>query len=242
MKNVQSALSLIRRAVENYSMIKKGDRIAVGVSGGKDSVALLFLLAEMRQFADYDYELEAITVDPCFEDVTGIHADYGPLRRFCEKIGVRHTTVKTQIAGIVFKARQEARPCSLCSKMRRGALVGKAEELGCGVLAIGHHTDDAVQTFMMNLLLGGQVGCFSPVTEYETVKLIRPMIYVREREIAPLCRTFSLPVMTGGCPVDGNTERERIKNTVLGLDSEYRGVYSSVIGALERGEIDGWKR
>ena len=242
MKNLQTALSLTRRAVENYAMIKRGDRIAVGVSGGKDSVALLFLLSEMKKFADYSFDLEAVTVDPCFEEVTGIPADYGALTAFCERIGVRHTVVKTQIAAIVFGARDEAHPCSLCSKLRRGVLTDKAGDLGCGVLALGHHTDDVAETFMMNLLLGGRIGCFSPVTEYEKLKLIRPMIYIREREIGPLCRTFSLPVMNGGCPVDGGTKREKMKKVLRTLDSEQHGTYRAIIGALERGGIDGWSR
>ncbi|MBQ7474288.1 MAG: tRNA 2-thiocytidine biosynthesis protein TtcA [Clostridia bacterium] len=241
MKNKQTALGVIRRAVENYGMIKPGDRIAVGVSGGKDSTALLWLLSELSHFGDYDFGLEAVTVDPSFSDVTGKDADYSALSSFCERIGVRHTVIKTKIASIVFEARNEGSPCSLCSRLRRGALNDAAEALGCGVLALGHHMDDAAETFMMNLLLGGKVACFSPVTEYEKVRLIRPLIYMREREIAPLCRAFSLPVAEKVCPEDGATERERMKKTLRSLDRDYRGVYKAVVGALERGGIDGWK-
>lgn len=238
MKNVQSALSPVRRAVENYKMIRPGDRIAVGASGGKDSAALLFLLNELSRFRDYSFTVEAVTVDPSFEDVTGKAADFGGLSAFCEKIGVRHTVVKTKIAAVAMK--ENGRPCSLCAKMRRGALTDAARQLGCGVLALGHHADDAAETFLMNLMVGGRVGCFSPVTEYEDVRVIRPLIYVREREIGPFCRHLSLPVTEKICPVDGDTERARMKETMRSLDRDYRGLTMRIIGALERDRIDGW--
>ncbi len=168
MKDMQVALSHVRRAVENYNMIKPGQRIAVGLSGGKDSIALLYILSGLRRFEDYSFELCALTVDPCFGNVTSqkiAPADFSPLTEFCGKIGVSHTVVKTDIAEIVFDRREEANPCGLCSKLRRGALVNEAERLGCTALALGHHLDDAASTFMLNLLYGGRIGCFSPVTE-----------------------------------------------------------------------------
>ena len=242
MKNIQSALSVTRRAVENYKMIKPGDRIAVGVSGGKDSVVLLRLLAELRRFDAFSFDLEAISIDPSFEEVGGSAFDASAIGALCDKLGVRYTVVKTKIAKIVFEARGEDRPCSLCARLRRGALNDEAEKLGCGVLALGHHADDAAETFMMNLLIGGKIGCFSPVTEYEKIRLIRPLIYMREREIAPLCRALDLPVAEKICPADGETERERMKKTLRSLDREYRGLYDSIIGAMERGELDGWRK
>ena len=242
MKKIQTALSVMRRAVENYGMIKPGDRIAVGVSGGKDSIVLLKLLAELRRFDAFSFELEAISIDPSFEDVGGGTFDSSSIRALCDGLGVPLTVVKTKIARIVFEARGEDRPCSLCARMRRGALNDEAEKLGCGVLALGHHADDAAETFMMNLLIGGNLGCFSPVTEYERIRLIRPLIYMREREIGPLCRALSLPVAEKICPADGETERERMKKTLHALDKEYRGLYDSIIGAMERGELDGWRK
>ncbi len=242
MKNIQSALSVMRRAVENYGMISRGDRIAVGVSGGKDSVVLLKLLAELRRFDAFSFDLEAISIDPSFEDIGGVRFDRETIGAMCEELGVRLTVVKTKIARIVFEARGEERPCSLCARLRRGALNDEAEKLGCSTLALGHHMDDAAETFMMNLMIGGKIGCFSPVTEYERIRLIRPLIYMREREIEPLRRALSLPVLQKICPVDGGTERERMKKTLISLDCEYRGLYDSIIGAMERGEVDGWKR
>ncbi len=242
MKNIQKALSVMRRAVENYEMIRPGDRVAVGVSGGKDSVALLRLLAELRRFDAFSFELEAISIDPSFEEVGGGAFDPTAIRSLCDELGVPLTVVKTRIAKIVFGTRGEERPCSLCARLRRGALNDEAEKLGCGVLALGHHADDAAQTFMMNLLIGGKIGCFSPVTEYEKIRLIRPLIYMREREIGPLCRALSLPVAEKICPADGETERERMKKTLQSLDKEYRGLYGAIIGAMERGELDGWRR
>ncbi|MBR7033655.1 MAG: tRNA 2-thiocytidine biosynthesis protein TtcA [Clostridia bacterium] len=232
----------MRRAVENYGMISRGDRIAVGVSGGKDSVVLLKLLAELRRFDAFSFDLEAISIDPSFEDIGGGRFDRETIGAMCEELGVRLTVVKTKIARIVFEARGEERPCSLCARLRRGALNDEAEKLGCSTLALGHHMDDAAETFMMNLMIGGKIGCFSPVTEYERIRLIRPLIYMREREIEPLRRALSLPVLQKICPVDGGTERERMKKTLISLDREYRGLYDSIIGAMERGEVDGWKR
>ena len=240
MKNIQSALSVMRRAVENYGMINPGDRIAVGVSGGKDSIVLLRLLAEMRRFDAFSFEIEAILIDPSFEEVGGNAFDTSEIRSLCDKLKVRLTVVKTKIAKIVFEAKSGERPCSLCARLRRGALSEEAKKLGCRVLALGHHADDAAETLMMNLLIGGRIGCFSPVTEYEKIKLIRPLIYMREREIGPLCRALSLPIAEKICPVDGATERERMKKTLHSLDREYRGLYDSIISAMERGELDGW--
>ena len=245
LKDLQKALSPVRRAVENYGMIRPGDRVAVGLSGGKDSIALLYILNGLRRFDDFSFELCAVTADPCFGDVkskTIAPADYSPLTEFCNRLGVSHTVVKTDIARIVFDEREEDNPCSLCAKLRRGALVNAAEALGCNVLALGHHMDDAASTFLLNLLYGGRIGCFSPVTEYEKVRLIRPMIYLREREIPSFVAHNSLPVLPRACPEDGETERERMNALAEALGKEYGPVRERIVGALERGEIDGWSR
>lgn len=235
----------MRRAVENYDMIKPGDRIAVGLSGGKDSIALLYILSGLRRFDDFSFELCALTVDPGFGNVSSQRiapADFSPLTEFCERIGVPHTVVKTDIARVVFDERGEDNPCSLCAKLRRGALVNEAERLGCTALALGHHLDDAASTFMLNLLYGGRIGCFSPVTEYEKLRLIRPLIYVREREIPTFVEHNSLPVLPKVCPEDGETERESMNRLLESLGKEYGPVRERIVGALERGEIDGWAR
>ena len=235
----------MRRAVENYDMIKPGDRIAVGLSGGKDSIALLYILSGLRRFDDFTFELCALTVDPGFGNVASQRiapADFSPLTEFCERIGVPHTVVKTDIARVVFDERGEDNPCSLCAKLRRGALVNEAERLGCTALALGHHLDDAASTFMLNLLYGGRIGCFSPVTEYEKLRLIRPLIYVREREIPTFVEHNSLPVLPKVCPEDGETERESMNRLLESLGKEYGPVRERIVGALERGKIDGWAR
>ncbi len=236
--NIQKILSKTRQAVEKYGMIKNGDRIAVGVSGGKDSLTLLSALAAMSKFDDYDYSLVAYTVDN--------GADNGPsfdeIAKYCEKLGVEYKIIKTEIAKIVFDVRQEENPCSLCSKLRRGALADAALADGCGALALGHHMDDVCETYIMNILQAGRAGCFFPVTEYENtgMRVIRPLIYTREHEIASFAKTNSLPVVTRTCAADGITERQHIKELLHAEDARHRGVYRRILGALERSGADTW--
>jgi len=239
-KDINKIMSRMRKAVERYSMIKKGDRICVGVSGGKDSLVLLCALAEMRRFADFDYDVIAVTVDNGL--TFGDTCDFSAVSALCRDLGVRHEIIKTEIASIVFDLRRESNPCSLCASLRRGALTSAARELGCTSVALGHHLDDVAETYLMNIILAGRAGCFSPVADYEMsgLTLIRPMIYLRESEIAGFAKKASLPVMQKTCPMDGETEREHFKRLLREEDARHRGVYTRILGALERSGVDSW--
>ena len=241
MRELEKLTSLVRQAVGRYGMISPGDRIAVGLSGGKDSAALVYVLAHMRRFYPDPYELAAVTVDPGFPDSDGL---YEPLTAFCASLGVEHRIIRTGIAAAVFGERREKNPFSICAKMRRGALSGEVLRLGANRLALGHHMDDAAATFLMNLTEEGRIGCFSPVTVYEDkgFSVTRPLIYCREREIRALVRAASLPVVKSPCPVNGETGRAEAEKTLRELDGRNRGIYGRIIGALERSGIDGWKK
>ncbi len=241
MKELQKVLSRVRQAVQHYGMISRGDRIAVGVSGGKDSVALLYALAEMRRFYPEPYEVAAVTVDMGFRNGE-FDAVFAPIARFCEELGVEHRVIRTQIAQIVFEERREPNPCSLCAMLRRGALNNACAEMGCGKLALGHHKDDVVETFMMNLLHEGRIGCFEPVTVYENIGLtvIRPLCYTEERMVKALVAAGAIPVAKSLCPEDGHTERQAMHEWLMGFEREHRGAYRRVFGALERRGVDGW--
>ncbi len=239
MKELQKVLSGVRRAVQHYDMIRPDDHIVVGLSGGKDSTALLAVLAAMRTFFPIPYHLSAVTVDMGFANSLEKHH---VLEHFCAELQVEYRIIETQIAQIVFEERKEKNPCSLCAKLRRGALNNAALEMGATKIALGHHLDDAVETFMMSVMHEGRIGCFSPVTWYEDQRfsVIRPLIYTPEREIKALVRAAGLPVIESSCPENGNTEREEMKLYLRTFDDRHRGLYKRVLGALERREIDGW--
>lgn len=230
-------MSGVRRAVQHYEMIENGDRIVVGLSGGKDSIALLVALAEMRKFYPVPYELAAVNVDMGFAN-----GKYTELENFCNDINVPYRSEKTQISQIVFEERKEKNPCSLCAKLRRGALNNAALEWGANKVALGHHLDDAAETFMMSVMHEGRIGCFSPVTWYDdkAFSVIRPLIYTKERDIKALVRVAELPVIESSCPENGNTERAEMKKYLRTFDDLHRGLYKRIIGAMERREIDGW--
>ena len=237
MKELQRILSFTRRAVDDYAMITAGDKIAVGISGGKDSMALLSALAAMRRFYPIPYSLCAITVDMGFPD-----ADFSSIARYCEEVDVEYRVEKTDIAEIIFDVRKESNPCSLCSKMRRGVLHSVAKEMGATRVALGHHFDDAVDTFMLNLFFEGRIGCFSPVSylSRSDLYLIRPLLYAPEKDIAYFMRHATIPTVDSSCPENKNTERENIKNLLLKLEKDYPGLRHRIFGALCRGEIDGF--
>lgn len=246
MKEMQKLLSRLRFAVDKYGMIENGDRIAVGVSGGKDSLALLCALAEMRAFYPKKYDLVALTADMGFSRAPSIRApesDHAEIRELCRRLDVPYIVKQTEIARIVFDVRKEKNPCSLCAVMRRGALHDAAAAAGCNKLALGHHYEDAVITTMLNLFFEGRFSCFSPITTLSRKELtvIRPMIATHEKDIRSFVRRASLPVEKSPCPADGNTERARMKEYLGDFDHDHRGLYARIIGALERGEIDGWK-
>lgn len=236
---MQKLMSRMRAAMEKYDMIQDGDKIAVGLSGGKDSVALLAALAEMRRFYPRKYEIVAITADMRFN---GEDADFSELENLCRRLDVQYVIKRTELADIIFNIRKETNPCSLCAKMRRGILHDIAIENGCNKVALGHHMDDAVETFFMNLLKGGTVGSFCPVTylSRKDIYVIRPMVLATESLVAGAVKHCNLPVVKSKCPMDKTSERQKTKELVASLNKEYPQLREKVIGAMQRKGIDNW--
>lgn len=236
---MQKMLGYMRKAIQEFDMIQDGDRIAVGVSGGKDSLVLLKGLIELRRFIGIDYDVVAITLDPRFG---GVEGDYSSVAQMCSEAGVEYRLIPTDIGQIVFDIRKELNPCSLCAKLRRGALHNAAKDAGCNKIALGHHFDDAVETFMMNLLNEGRIGCFSPVTHLARCGLvqIRPMVMAPEKEVIRAARRLDLNVVKSKCPADGHTSRQRTKELLAELEKTNKGVTERIFGAMRRGKIDGW--
>jgi len=239
MENIKRVLSYVRRGVDDYGMIEDGDKIAVGVSAGKDSLTLLCAMASLRRFYPKKFELCAITIDMGFEGT-----DFSPIKELCERLDVEYHIVPTQISKVIFDVRKEKNPCSLCAKMRRGALYGYAKEIGFNKVALGHHFDDVVETFMLNLFFEGRLGCFQPVTYLSNteITLIRPMIYMPEKDVRYFASKAELPVVKSTCPADGNTEREEMKQLLASLERSNKGLRYRIFGAIQRGEIDGFKQ
>ena len=237
MNEVKRILSFVRRAVDDYAMIEEGDRIAVGISGGKDSLALLAALARLRLFYPKKFEVIGITVDMGFDG-----SDYRAIEEFCRDLNVEYRVIKTEIAKIIFDVRKEANPCSLCAKMRRGSLHAAAVEAGCNKVALGHHYDDAVETFMMNLFFEGRLGCFSPVSYLSNrqITLIRPLIYAQEKDVSYFARRQALPVQKSLCPEDHATEREKMKQLLRELERGNDGLRHRIFHAMCKSEIDGF--
>ncbi len=227
----------VRRAVDDYGMINEGDRVAVGVSGGKDSMLLLAALRQLQSYYPKRFELGAITIELGFEGM-----DFTPVKRFCEERGIEYTCVKTDIKEVVFDVRQEDNPCSLCAKMRRGALNNALRERGMNKLALGHHFDDAVETFMMSLLFEGRLSCFQPVTYLDRsgVTQIRPLIYAGEQRIANLAAALELPIVENPCPQDKTSKRYEIKQLLKSMCGEYPDMKTKVFGAMQRLPLPGW--
>ena len=237
---MQQLMGQMRAAMERYQMVAPGDRVAVGVSGGKDSLALLCALARLRTYYPQPFEVVALTADPRFG---GADTDYSRVEGLCAELGVPYVLRRTNLGRIIFEERKEPSPCSRCARRRRGILHNMAKENGCSKLALGHHYDDAVQTFFMNLLYSGKLGCFSPVTylSRKDLTLIRPMIFCEERDIASAARRLSLPVVKSRCPADGNTSRQDTAELVRSLQKDFPDLKAKVIGAMERSRLDGWK-
>ena len=227
----------VRRAVDDYGMINEGDRVAVGVSGGKDSMLLLAALRQLQSYYPKRFELGAITIELGFEGM-----NFTPVKRFCEERGIEYTCVKTDIKEVVFDVRQEDNPCSLCAKMRRGALNNTLRERGMNKLALGHHFDDAVETFMMSLLFEGRLSCFQPVTYLDRsgVTQIRPLIYAGEQRIANLAAALELPIVENPCPQDKTSKRYEIKQLLKSMCGEYPDMKTKVFGAMQRLPLPGW--
>ena len=236
---MQEIMGYIRRAVEEYRMIEDGDTVAVGVSGGKDSVALLAGLAGVRRFIGIDFTLKAVTLDNCFN---GEEGDFSPIADLCGSLGVEYILRRTDIGQIIFGERGESNPCSLCARMRRGVLHDTAKANGCNKIALGHHFDDAVETFLMNLFNEGRIGCFSPVSylSRKDLTMIRPLIFATEREVRNAVNRAGLPVVKSKCPVDGCTERQWTKEFLYDMEKTHPGLTKRIFGAIRRGHVSGW--
>jgi len=237
---MQKIIGYMRKAITDYDMLQDGDKLAVGLSGGKDSVVLLMGLLRLREFIGIKYEIIAITIDPCFG---GIMTDYSRIVQLCEENGVEYIIKRSELGDIIFKRREEKNPCSLCARMRRGMLHDICKENGANKLALGHHRDDAVETFVMNLFNEGRIGCFQPVTylSRKDLTMIRPLIFAPEKDIVSAAVKNGLPVVKSKCPVDGATERERVKKWLKSMDkNEYPGLAKRLYGAILRSHISGW--
>lgn len=230
-------MGLMRRCIEDYHMIEAGDRIAVGVSGGKDSLTLLRLLAAIREYYPKPFTLEAFTINLGLPDM-----DYGPVADFCKSLEVPYTEIPTQIGPIIFDHRKEKNPCSMCAKMRRGALHAALVERGIHKVALGHHFDDAVETFLMSLLFEGRISCFQPVTYLDRTQVvqIRPMLYLPEQTVAHFAQKMDLPVVHNTCPADKQTKRQEIKELVYQLSATYPDLKTRVFGAMQRLPLPYW--
>lgn len=229
---LQRVLSEVRKAVDDYHMIAEGDKIAVGISGGKDSLTLLYALSSLRRFYPHPFDLVAVTVDLGFANL-----DLTEIKKLCEKLEVPYTVVKTQIGQIVFEQRQENNPCALCTKMRKGALNEAMKQLGCNKIAYAHHMDDVVETMMLSLLYEGRFHTFSPVTYLDDTGLtvIRPLIYMKEADVIGFVRKYEVPVVKSPCPADGHTKREYVKQLLKQLNTENSGVKQRMFTAVQNG-------
>ena len=234
---MQKLIGLVRRCIEDYKMIEPGDRIAVGVSGGKDSLALLVFLAELRKYHSHPFEVEAITID------LGMGMDYSGIQKLCQELDVPFTLVKTEIGPVIFEHRKESNPCSLCAKMRRGALNQALLDRGLNKLALGHHFDDAVETFVMSLIYEGRISCFQPVTNMDRMGVIqiRPMLYLHEKTVDNFVTRMNLPVLENRCPVDKSTKREEIKQLIYNLSMTYPDLKDRIFGAMQRYPLPEWE-
>ena len=234
---LQQLMSYARRAIDDYNMISDGDRIAVGISGGKDSLTLLYALHGLKRFYPLPFELEAITIDlghPGF--------DVSKIRQLCEEMEIPYTVVKTDIAQIIFEERKESNPCSLCAKMRKGALNEAIKKTGCNKVAYAHHKDDIIETMMLSLIYEGRFYSFSPKTYLDRMDLtvIRPLMYVNEADIKGFRNKYDLPVVKSPCPADGYTKREYAKNLLRQLNLENPGAKERMFSAIINGNIKGW--
>lgn len=226
---MRKVLGCLRKAVTDFDMIQEGDRIAVGVSGGKDSQLLLRAMAVYRKFSPVKFELCAVTAHMGLEPF-----DVSVIRDLCAELDVEYKLVPTEIGKIVFETRQEKNPCSLCANIRRGAVNSGAKEMGCNKVALAHHADDAIETLLMSMFIEGRIHTFSPVTYLSRadITVIRPFIYLEESYIKKMTAKYDLPVITSPCPACGNTKRAEIKHLLDGLESEFPGLRKNLIGAL----------
>lgn len=234
---MQKLMGLVRRCADDYHMIEPNDRIAVGVSGGKDSLTLLVLLAALREYYPQPFELAAVTIDMGLPGM-----DFSPVEDYCAKLGVLFQRIPTEIGPIIFEYRKEKNPCSMCAKMRRGALNQALLAQGFHKIALGHHYDDAVETFLMSLLFEGRLSCFQPVTYLDRtgVTQIRPMLYLTEGMVRSFAGEHALPVVHNVCPSDKHTKRQEIKDLIVTLSATYPDLKNRVFGAMQRLPLPEW--
>lgn len=234
---LQQLLSYTRKAVDEYQMIEEGDKIAIGISGGKDSLTLLYALHGLMRFYPKHFTIHAVTVDLGFKNL-----NLDPIRALCEELDIPYTVVETQIAQIIFDERKESNPCSLCAKMRKGALNEAIKAAGCNKVAYAHHKDDIVETMLMSLIYEGRFHSFSPRTYLDRMDLtvIRPMMYVDEADVIGFQNKYQLPVAKSPCPADGYTKRQYVKELLQQLNRENPGVKERMFAAVQNGEIAGW--
>lgn len=236
---LQRLMSLTRKAIDDYRMIAEGDTIAVGISGGKDSLALLYALTGLKRFYPKKFQLQAITIDLGFQGF-----DVSEIRKLCEELEVPYTVVKTEISELIFKERKESNPCSLCAKMRKGAFNEEAKRLGCNKSAYAHHRDDVIETMLLSMIYEGRYYTFSPVTYLDRmdITLIRPLLYVNEADIIGFQKLYQLPVSKNPCPADGVTRREYVKQLIRHLNEENPGVKERLFRAIADGPLPAWNR
>lgn len=234
---LQQVLSQVRRAADDYEMIQDGDKIAVGISGGKDSLTLLYALSTFRRFYPHPFELHAVTVDLGFENL-----NLGKIEALCKELDVPYTIVPTQIASIVFDQRKEKNPCALCAKMRKGALNEAIRGAGCNKIAYAHHKDDVVETLMLSLIYEGRFHTFAPVTFLDRMNLtvIRPLVYMKEADVIGFVHKHDVPVVKSPCPADGHTRREYVKQLLRQLNLENPGVKDRMFTAVQSG-LEEWR-
>ena len=234
---MQHILGLVRRCVEDYRMIAPNERLAVGVSGGKDSLLTLVALAQLRRFYPIPFTLEAITLEMGMPGM-----DFSPVAALCETLEVPYQRIQVPVYQIVFEERREKNPCSLCAKLRRGSLNTALTERGIHKIALGHHYDDAIETLLMNLLFEGRIGCFQPVTYLNRtdVTQIRPLLYCREDEIRRTAERLRLPVVHNPCPADGSSRRQEIKELIGQLEKTYPDLKQKLFGSIQRYPLYGW--
>lgn len=234
---LQQVLSYVRRAVDDYQMIEAGDKIAVGISGGKDSLTLLHALHGLKRFYPNPFDIHAVTVDLGFQNL-----NLDKIKSLCSELDVEYTVLKTDIARIVFEERKEENPCSLCAKMRKGALNQAIREAGCNKVAYAHHKDDVVETMLMSLIFEGRFHTFAPVTYLDRTKItvIRPLLYMNESDVIGFVNKYQVPVVKSPCPADGYTKREYVKQLLQKLNQEHPGVKERMFTAIQNGDMKGW--
>ena len=239
LRAMQRLCGLMRKAVQDYEMIAPGDRVMVGVSGGKDSVALTIGLSMLRKYIGFDYEVVAVTLDPQFDHQP---MDYSALAELFRQHGIPYEVRRTEIGPVVFEYRKEKNPCALCAKLRRGSLHTALTERGIRKIALGHHYDDAVETLLMNLLFEGRIGCFQPVTYLDRTGItqIRPLLYCQEADIRRMAAKLCLPVVKNTCPMDGHSRRQEVKELIASLEERYPDLKKKLFGAVQRYPLYGW--